>query len=155
MSEIEIRAISAAEARPIRHLVLRPHQPAETLVYPGDDAPESLHVGAFLHGKLVGIASVSRQPFPGAPGLDTWQLRGMATLPNARRMGCGAALVRACVAHVEAHGGAALWCNGRTSALSFYRALGFETRGEEFMTPGTGPHFVMWRVIGAHETAEA
>jgi GNAT superfamily N-acetyltransferase len=149
MSSLEIRAISAAEARPIRHLVLRPHQPPEMLVYPGDDAPESLHAGAFLHGELVGIASVSRQPFRGAPGLDTWQLRGMATLPSARRMGCGAALVRACIAHVAAHGGAALWCNGRSSALPFYRALGFETRGEEFMTPETGPHFVMWRTIGA------
>ena len=155
MSEIVIRIISAAETRPIRHLVLRPHQPLETLVYPGDDAPDSLHVGAFLDGALAGIASVSRQSFAGAPDLDAWQLRGMATLPNVRRMGCGAALVRACIAHVEANNGAALWCNGRTSALRFYRALGFETRGEEFMTPETGPHFVMWRAIGVHEAAEA
>ena len=149
MDDIEIRAISAAETRPIRHQVLRPHQPPESLVYPGDDTPDSLHAGAFLGGRLVGIASVSRQPFPGGPGLDTWQLRGVATLPEARRHGCGAALVRACIAHVAARGGAVLWCNGRTSALPFYRALGFEPRGEEFETPGTGPHLVMWREIGA------
>jgi GNAT superfamily N-acetyltransferase len=154
MSAVEIRVISAAETRPIRHLVLRPHQSPEMLVYAGDDAPDSLHVGAFLDGALVGVASVLRQSFAGAPDLDTWQLRGMATLPNARRMGCGAALVHACIAHVEGYGGAALWCNGRTSALRFYRTLGFETLGEEFMTPETGPHFVMWRAIGAHEAAE-
>jgi GNAT superfamily N-acetyltransferase len=148
MSNVEIRAISAAETRPLRHQVLRPHQPPETLVYPGDDAPDSLHVGAFLDGALVGIASVSRQPFAGAQALDTWQLRGMATLPAARRMGCGSALVRACIAHVHRHGGAALWSNARLSALPFYRPLGFEARGEERLTPGTGPHFVMWRPIG-------
>lgn len=143
----DIRPISVTEARQLRHLVLRPHQTPDELVFRGDDAPDALHVGAFEDNKLVGIASVSREPFPGEPHLDAWRLRGMATLPEARRNGYGAALVRALIAHVAARGGNLLWCHGRTSALPFYRALGFREHGDEFEAPVTGPHFVLRRAV--------
>ena len=146
-SSADIRPISVTEARQLRHTVLRPHQEPEELVFRGDDAPDALHVGAFQEGKLVGIASVAREPFPGEPYLDAWRLRGMATLPEARRKGYGAALVQALVAHVAARGGNLIWCHGRTSALSFYRALGFGEVGEEFDVPVTGPHFVLRRAV--------
>ncbi len=143
-----IRPISAAETRPLRHALLRPFQTAETLVYSGDEAPDSLHLGAFWQDRLVGIASLSRQPFPGCPGQPAWQLQGLATAPEVRRQGLGAALVRACLEHAKSFGGGFVWCNGRTSALSFYRALGFQTWGEEFQTPGTGPHYILWQEVG-------
>jgi GNAT superfamily N-acetyltransferase len=69
----------------------------------------------------------------------------MATLPSARRHGYGAALIHACVAHARGHGGTVLWCHGRTTALPFYRALGFVPAGEEFIVPETGPHYLLWR----------
>jgi GNAT superfamily N-acetyltransferase len=144
---MNIRPTPAAAARLLRHLLLRPHQPPELLVYPGDDTPDSLHAGAFANGELVGIASVSRQPFMFAPAADAWQLRGMATLPQVRRRGYGAALIQACIAHAAAHGGKILWCNGRTSAIPFYEALGFQAIGEVFESPETGPHVVLWRTI--------
>jgi GNAT superfamily N-acetyltransferase len=127
--------------------VLRPSRAPETLVYPGDDHPLALHAGAFQAGRLVGVASVAPEACPAAPELPGWRLRGMAALPEVQRQGYGAALIRACVAHIRSHGGAVLWCNGRTSALPFYRALGFQTYGEEFVIPETGPHYVLWRVL--------
>jgi GNAT superfamily N-acetyltransferase len=147
MTSTDIRAISAAATRPLRHLLLRPHEPPEQLVYHGDDAPDSFHAGAFANGELVGVASVSRQPFTRVPDAQARQLRGMATLPQVRRQGYGAALIQACVAHATAHGGQILWCNGRTSAIPFYQALGFQVVGEEFEVPETGPHVVLWRTI--------
>ena len=150
-SDFEIRPISVADALPLRQKLLRPHQTLENLVHPDDDAPDSLHVGAFLDGQLVGVASVSRSSPPGEVDQNVWQLRSIATVPEMRRAGCGAALACACITHVAAHGGTALWCNGRTSALAFYRALGFQTRGEEFQVPYTGPHYVMWRRVYPHE----
>ncbi|MCH7976219.1 MAG: N-acetyltransferase, partial [Bacteroidetes bacterium] len=48
-----IRAISAAETRPMRSLLLRPGQPPENLVYPGDDHPDAFHGGAFEGERLV------------------------------------------------------------------------------------------------------
>lgn len=142
----DIRRISAIETRPLRHAILRPHQPAERLIYPGDDTPESFHAGAFLNGRLVGIASVTPNAHAGAGWPAPWQLRGMAAVPEVRGRGYGRALIAACLAHIAAHGGRTLWCNGRTSAIPFYRALGFATYGEEFVSD-TGPHYVLWRAV--------
>ena len=147
----DIRPISVYEARQLRHAVLRPHQEPEELVFRGDDAPDALHVGAFEEDKLVGIASVAREEFAGEPHLSAWRLRGMATLPEARRKGYGAALVRALIAHVAAHGGNLVWCHGRTTALPFYRAVGFREHGEEFEAPVTGPHYVLRRAVLPNE----
>ncbi len=147
---IEIRPITAAETHLVRQLVLRPQETPEAQVYPRDDAPESLHVGAYLDGKLIGVATIFHEPSPGTVEPEAWRLRGMATLPEARRQGVGAGLVCACVAHIAGRGGTSLWCNGRTSALAFYSALGFRPEGDEFVT-SSGPHFVLRRPVTAQD----
>jgi len=149
VAELEVRAISAAATRPLRHALLRPNQPPEQLVYRGDDLPDTLHAGAFRNGELVGIASVARLPCPSADFPAPWQLRGMATRPEVRGLGYGRALVMACLRHVAAHGGLTLWCNGRTTAAGFYTALGFTALGEEFVTE-TGPHYIFFRPVADH-----
>jgi GNAT superfamily N-acetyltransferase len=143
----DIRPIRAQETRLLRHQVLRPHQPPESLIYPGDDHPHGFHVGAFQQDRLVGVASVAPEPCPAVPSAYAWRLRGMAALPTLQRQGYGAALVQACISHVQSHGGTVLWCHGRTSALPFYRALGFMPHGDEFLSPDTGPHYVCIRVL--------
>lgn len=145
-NQILIHAITAAETLPLRQVILRPHMPAESLAYPGDNAPDALHVGAFQDTELVGIASVSFEPFEIEP--RAWRLRGMATQEHVRGLGVGRALVKACVDHVIEHSGRLLWCHGRTSAWGFYRALGFEKFGNEFeSSSGTGAHYVMIKRI--------
>lgn len=146
MSNISIRPIAAAETLPLRHAILRPHQPMGSLVYKGDHAPDALHVGAFLDGELVGIASISFEPHETEP--RAWRLRGMATQERVHGLGVGRALIDACVKHVLEHNGRMLWCHGRTSAWGFYRAMSFEKYGEEFISgSGTGAHYVMIRKI--------
>lgn len=147
VADVEIKTIPAGETRPLRQRVLRPGQRLEELDYPGDAAPDTRHLGAYLNGELVGIASVYREPMPGADGSQAWRLRGMATLASTRRTGVGQSLLAACIAHAVAHGGTRLWCNARTSAFAFYHALGFQTEGEEFELPEIGPHYRMWRSI--------
>src|SRR5262249_51485474 len=80
----------AAETRPLRRSVLRPHQTEAELVYPGDDAPATLHLGAFLGASLVGVASLYREPPAGESGAGDWRLRGMAVAPELRGTGAGA-----------------------------------------------------------------
>lgn len=143
----QVRAIGAEQTRPLRQAVLRPHQTPDQLVYPGDDAPDTLHLGAFLERGLIGIASVYHGPPPGENGTGWWRLRGMAILPEAQGKGLGRALLKACLDHVLDRDGTALWCNARTNAAGFYRALGFETIGNEFELEGIGPHFLMKRPI--------
>lgn len=144
--EFEIRPITAEEARKLRRAVLRPTQPPETIIYPLDDAPGTLHVGAFLGNELVGITTVSHEPPPGEQNLAAWRMRGVAVIENARGKGIGRMMAKACLDHVIQNGGKLVWVNGRTTALKFYNALGFQTRGQEFVTD-TGPHYLVWRSL--------
>jgi GNAT superfamily N-acetyltransferase len=157
-----IRPITAAETRPLRAEVLRPGQRPDTLVYPGDDDPDALHVGAFDLGpdgmaRLVGIATVHPEPPPEAhrgpipeDAYDygaAFRLRGMATLPGVRGAGHGRALLDACFEHVRDRAGAYLWCNARLVAVGFYERMGLVPVGDEFEIEGIGPHYVMWRAV--------
>ena len=154
MSDSVIRPISAAATRPLRAEVLRRGQPASDLVYPGDDAPHALHVGAFVDDALAGIATVYPEPMPIPPddpddadGLDrasAFRLRGMATRGTLQGQGLGRRVLTRCLDHVREAGADVLWCNARTNARGFYERLGFRTAGDEFEIEGIGPHFVMW-----------
>ena len=146
---MDIREIPGAATLSLRRRVLRPHHPEELLVFPGDDAPLTRHFGAFDDGVHVGIASVYREPKSGMSDQGAWRLRGMGTLSEVRRRGVGAKLLEACIAHAVLHGGTSLWCNARVVACDFYAALGFAREGAPFDLEDIGPHYVMWRAIGA------
>lgn len=148
MSELDVRPISAAETRPLRHRVLRPSQPPESLVFPGDDGPDTLHVGGFLDGALVAVASVYRESRPEDGRQRGFRLRGMAVEPAHHGRGFGALLVDACAAHARSLGGEELWCNARTSAAGFYTRQGFDTEGPPFEIEGIGPHVVKRKHLG-------
>ena len=140
-----VRPISAREVRLLRHALLRPFEPAERIIYHGDDAPDTLHAGAFDGPAFVGIASVCREGMPAGREPGAWRLRGMATVPAVRGAGYGRALLEACFAHIRALGGTLLWCNARVVALGFYEHLGFIAEGAEFDISPIGPHYVMTR----------
>src|SRR4051794_36922210 len=102
------RPISAAEARTLRLPILRPGLPPESAVFDGDDDPDPRHFGAFdPAGRLIGVASIYRATAPRPLGdpAGHWQLRGMATLEEARGSGGGRALLTACRNEAEAAGG--------------------------------------------------
>ena len=138
---VVVRPIDAPSTRPLRQRILRPGQPLEELAYPGDDAADSLHVGAYDGDALLGVASIYRQSPEGRPSRPTdWRLRGMAVVPEARRRGVGAALLAACERHAREHGARRVWFNARVDALPFYVALGYEVIGEAYELPGIGRH---------------
>lgn len=141
-----IRQVSAEEIRPLRHRILRPSQAFEETVYPDDDGPDTVHLGALDGKRLVGIASLYREDRAGGPS-GGWRLRGMATDDDVRGVGFGAALLGACIGHVATESGAELWCNARMSAVGFYRRNDFEVLSDEFDVAGIGPHVVMAREV--------
>jgi predicted GNAT family N-acyltransferase len=71
----------------------------------------------------------------------------MATDPEVRGAGFGAALLAGCLDAVAEAGGSELWCNARMTAVGFYRRAGFEVVSDEFDVPGIGPHVVMTRPV--------
>ncbi len=139
---MEVTTITAEETRPLRHLVLRPTQPAEATEYPGDHDHETCHFGTFDGGRLVGIASLYRESRVDGPA-GGWRLRGMATAIDSRGRGAGRALLSACCGHIAARGGGELWCNARMAAHDFYTAAGFEPIGPQFHIEDIGAHVVM------------
>lgn len=60
----------------------------------------------------------------------------LAVLPEYRRRGVGAALMRRIIRDALACGQGALRLHAQTQVLGFYEALGFEPQGEEFLEAG-------------------
>jgi len=140
-----IRPVTVSEAFPMRRYLLRPMLPAAASRYPGDDHPAAVHLGAFADlgesEELVGIASFLPRDQAGRVATREYQLQGIVTLPAVRGEGIGARLVTEGTRLLSGRGVTSLWCNGRTGASTFYDRLGFRPAGEEFTTPGTGPHY--------------
>jgi GNAT superfamily N-acetyltransferase len=149
MNPIEVHPISAMETLDLRHAILRAGLPRETAIFPGDDAASSRHFGAFLHGKLVGVATIHYVPLPDQPEpeITAYQVRGMATTKEVRGQGAGRALLEACLAEAKRQGARWIWCNARTPAAGFYSRHGFKVQGDVFDIPTAGPHFRMLRSL--------
>lgn len=151
---IEIVSISAARTRPVRQLVLRPHQRPEELVYPGDDDAETFHLGAVDEsGAVLAILSMYRHAQPPAdPGDEprAWRIRGMASVPQSRGTGLGRRLVETARDRAWEVSPDPIWCNARENAFGFYEKLGFVIVGDLFEIEGIGPHAVM--VLGCRRS---
>lgn len=139
---MHLQVITAEEARIIRDAVLKQNRPADELIYLGDDAPSTLHIGAIDYLQLVGVATLILNPCPVNGQVHDWRLRGMATLESVRSRGIGSLLLSRCIQYAREQGGSRVWCNGRTPARRFYERHGMKAIGEEFITPYTGPHYL-------------
>ncbi|MCA9910960.1 MAG: GNAT family N-acetyltransferase [Anaerolineae bacterium] len=139
----ECRVIDYSDQYPLRATVLG--QAASPK--PGDDAPDTLHVGVYIDGQLVSIASVYHEPPPDSTDAGAWRLRGMATLPDAQGKGYGRLALSRCIDHVRASAGTRIWCNARAGAVDFYRALGFSVRADAQDVPGHGLRYYCERPV--------
>ncbi|MHB8242006.1 MAG: GNAT family N-acetyltransferase [Solirubrobacteraceae bacterium] len=148
-------AVDAEAVRPLRGEVLRPGQSADQLAFPGDDAPDSLHVAAMLDGRTVGVASVMRDGHPVTPLLGDWRVRGMATSEEMRGRGVGAAMLARCEAHARSAGGGRLWCNARVRARGLYERGGLAVEGELFDIPSIGAHYLMSKTLDGSRRARS
>jgi len=129
---IALHPISIAEARVIRDRVLSAGGPASRSVYPCDDAPDTLHLGAFVNGQLAAVATLCYEAMSATSNAGQWRLRGMATLEGFRRLGLGKRLAEACMAHAADRSSTLLWCSARVATIPFYRGLGFQEQGQSF-----------------------
>ena len=150
-----LRRITADEAFPLRFGILRRSLPPAGSHYPQDHDPRTVHMGVFRGGRLVSVGSLLPDPQEDGIAEGVFRLRGMVTVPDCRGAGLGGALLDRGVALVARQGGRLVWCNGRTGAMGFYRRHGFEPVGEEFETPGTGPHFRFVRTITEAERPQS
>lgn len=144
---MQIEAVAAEIVRPLRAEVLRPGQPAEQLVYEGDERSASRHWAASIDGRVVSVASVLREGHPREPRPGDWRLRGMASSADVRGQGLGSELLTRCVTYAREQNGARLWCNARIRAVGFYERAGFLVEGELFEIRSIGPHHLMSKAL--------
>jgi GNAT superfamily N-acetyltransferase len=145
-ARVRVIPVAPAAVRPLRRLVLRPHETLADQVYPGDDLPGAAHFAAIEDdGTVIGAASIAPEPYPGPGGGSEGdvRIRGMATEPGARGRGLGGLLLTACLDHARQQGARRVWCNARSGVRGFYEREGFAAEGEEFVLPDIGPHFLM------------
>ena len=146
-ASIDVEFVKPLVLHALRRQVLRPGQPWSSVEHDYDSWPDTFHVAAFgPRGEVAACASFHPDSAPHRPEADpdkTWRLRAMASLPEVRGQGYGAAALRYGIAEIRRRGGAALWCNARSGAVGFYERLGFSIVGDEFEIAPIGPHYVM------------
>lgn len=137
---MDLREVTAADTADLRRAVLRGGRP---VALSGDDQP-AFHLGAYDGQLLLGTGNVRLDPAPWTDEGPAWRLRGMATAPERRGEGVGAAVLAGLLGHCRAQAGRLLWCNARTPAQRFYERAGLAVVGEPWDDPDIGPHVRMW-----------
>jgi GNAT superfamily N-acetyltransferase len=129
--------------------VLVPDHSLKKAKFEGDDDEDiSFHLGAFLDGKLVSVASFFYERNSKFPDLHQYQLRGMATLPEYQNRGLSRELLTMAFPIIKQNFCTLLWCNAKESAIGFYEKVGFlKHTGEVFEIAEIGPHVLMYKAI--------
>jgi len=135
---IVIQIAGVETVRPLRHLVLRPGRPVDTVHTLRDDEPSTWHLAAFADADVVGVVTLFADASPHFPGRRAERFRWMAVHPGWRGRGIGRLLMRRAADLLHDQGVEVLWAQGRDSALGFYEDIGFTTYGDGFIDPDTG-----------------
>jgi ribosomal protein S18 acetylase RimI-like enzyme len=141
---IEIRSIKAGQTYPIRKQELRKNV-SLSHVMGGDEDADTLHLGIFFSGELVGIVSLMRASVPFIKDGQQYQIRGMATSGMHQGKGFGKRLLKEAENRLKAMGVEVAWCNARVVALDFYLKMGYAIHGTIFELPEIGPHYRMYK----------
>lgn len=146
---MKVLRISAQDTYPIRMQLLVPSHELKKAKFEGDeDEDVSFHLGAFIDGKLVSVASFFYERNSLFPDLHQYQLRGMATLPEHRNKGLSQELLNMAFPIIKQNFCSLVWCNARTSAQIFYEKVGFQKLNDNiFEIPEIGPHILMYKQI--------
>lgn len=147
--DLRVELVPVEATLPLRQQVLRPGQPLEDVLVPGERDPAAAHVAALTgDGRVVGTAVLVPEPFPDRPDrTDAWRLRGLAVPAELRGRGVGGRVLRYAIARVALHGGGLLWANVRLPARGFYEREGFTAEGRPWTPASGGPHLTMWREV--------
>ncbi len=142
-----IQEITATHTYPVRQLVLRAGKPIESCRFEGDELPSTHHFGYFTANQLLGVISLFEAENATFEKQKSFQIRGMAVLESYQKKGIGEALVREAETFCKKQKTTLIWFNARTSAVGFYKKMGYEIEGNEFEIKEVGPHFLMHKKI--------
>jgi predicted GNAT family N-acyltransferase len=115
--------------------------------FPGDRDESTIHIGGFAGGENVCCGTFMLTEWFGEPA---YQLRGMATRPDMRGEGIGAAMLAEAERYiVENTAIRQLWCSARTGAVGFYLKIGWSVVSDVYEVPNVGPHRKMCKRLAS------
>jgi len=134
--------ITAAETHAIRRRVLRDGTASDVVEFDGDHLESTFHLAARNDDDVVvGVSTWMLRSYPDRPGEVAFQLRGMASVPEARGDGVGSAMLRAGLERCRSAGASVVWARARDTAIEFYLRHGFATAGLGYVDLATQlPH---------------
>ncbi|MER6975176.1 GNAT family N-acetyltransferase [Nocardioides sp. NPDC000445] len=147
----------ASDTYPLRAAVLHGGAPPEAAKVAGDDHPGVITFAARdVDGAVVGCAGLFPERCPDLPDHhgQGWRVRRVATAPEWRGRGVGAAVVSAVIAHAEDRGPGLVWCNATPSGQRLFARAGFEQLGEPWVDQEFGPNVRMWRTVSIRPVTE-
>ena len=144
---ILIQAIEAASTHVIRHPVLRKGRSLKSCIFEGDELASTLHLGAYLDEKLVGVLSAYEKQHPAFDEKNAYQVRGVAVLETHQTNGIGRLLMRKIEGELGKKKVPLLWLNARLSAVPFYQSIGYKVKGGVFDIPLIGPHYIYYKTL--------
>ncbi len=145
---ILLSEITFEDTFPVRHEILRAGKPIETCFFDGDELPTTKHFGIFVNKKIMGVVSVFQNKNNTFNPDNQYQIRGMAVLEEAQKLGFGKQLVRHCETYVLEEKSSLIWFNARENATLFYEKLGYKKVGSSFLIADIGLHYLMFKKIG-------
>lgn len=145
--QCDIKKISAEKTHAIRHPMLRQGRPIEDCVFDGDKDPKTIHLGAFIENKLVGVLSAYQKSTSAFEVKESYQIRGVAVLTTAHRKGIGRALMANIEHQLKQRKIDLIWLNARITAVDFYTALAYQQKGNAFEIEGIGTHYCFYKIL--------
>ncbi len=115
MARIKIQQIFKEDAWPMRHKIMYPDQPFESIKLPKDD--EGLHFGLYVNKKLASVVSLFIES-------NKVQFRKLATEVEEQGKGYATQLLNFIFDHVKSYNIDCIWCNARVKKTSFYSKFG-------------------------------
>ena len=144
---MKVQIVNSNLIRPLRHLVLRPNKPFSSTTYLKDNEKNTVHFAYIDKKRVLSCATFYPESHNLIKSKKSFRLRGMATHPDFRRIGCGKIIMIRSIDYLKSVKCEVIWCNARILAIDFYKSLGFEIQGNSFNIKDIGKHYFMSKNI--------
>lgn len=144
---MEIKELAPEDTYEIRETVFRKKSKNDTYRYESDHFKGSFHLGAFIDGKLVSVASFLRENNHLFEEIHQYRLQGMATLEEYQGQQIGSKLLAHGEKILKQKHARLLWCHAKFPVSNYYTRFGLREHGEAFVIDKIGPHKVMFKML--------
>lgn len=152
---LTIETVALKTIMPLRFAILRRNEADDSRCkYPGDEAPQAIHLRAIRNGSAFGMVSIlpdSRILLADAPQAIS-RIRGLGVLHHLQGQGLGRWILTRAIGIAQENDLLPTWGSGRSHLATFYHSFGAVTASSAYDISGTGEHLDFYIPLGARDT---